>query len=161
MTWKTEQVKNSFPKNVADAILKIPLSRRRMNDCWSWAYITNGYYTVKSGYKETRKSRNNLNERINHEDTNQMVEYKSLWKQIWSLPIPPKISFFRWHICKDILPTCDALRHRGLDIQDLCPCCKNETETMVHAIIQCNSIKDLWNSSGLPYVLEFDNNLSF
>ena len=45
----------SFQINDANAIFKIPLSRRRAADSVVWLHTKNGVYSVRSGYHKARK----------------------------------------------------------------------------------------------------------
>lgn len=45
-----EYVLLNFQKEDAEAILRIPLSRRHIKDSVTWLYTQKGNYTVKSGY---------------------------------------------------------------------------------------------------------------
>lgn len=48
--WDREYVLLNFQKEDAEAILRIPLSRRHIKDAVMWLHTQKGNYTVKSGY---------------------------------------------------------------------------------------------------------------
>ena len=48
--WDKERIEASFHKFDAEAILKILLSRRLVQDSIVWIHTKNGKYSVKSGY---------------------------------------------------------------------------------------------------------------
>ena len=46
---------STFHREDAEAICRIPLSRRNVSDSITWIYNTNGNFTVKLAYKVARK----------------------------------------------------------------------------------------------------------
>ncbi|KAF7808930.1 uncharacterized protein G2W53_035673 [Senna tora] len=82
-------------------------------------------------------------------------------KQIWNTPIPGKIKHFVWRACKEILPVCDSLARRGIDISPVCPLCNSEPESVFHALFRCSSLEDFWSRTNLPFVSEAEDGISF
>ena len=67
-----------------------------------------------------------------------------LWKRIWQLNIPEKIRIFAWRLCMS-LPTMANLNRRGIQVDVLCPICKNEEEGVEHAILSCELVEAVWS----------------
>ncbi|MBA0571077.1 hypothetical protein Golob_004669 [Gossypium lobatum] len=49
--WKKELIESTFPKEVADRILRIPLAVDPHDDFLAWSGEPSGEYTVHSAYK--------------------------------------------------------------------------------------------------------------
>ena len=49
-SWNRELIISKFHKEDAEAILRIPLSRRQVVDSVMWLHTARGVYSVKSGY---------------------------------------------------------------------------------------------------------------
>ncbi|KAF7802500.1 reverse transcriptase [Senna tora] len=84
-SWNTQMIYQSFDTLVAEEILKIPLSRRRVEDGWMWVYSNNGSFTVKTAYKAAHQS---------YSDSNRWGVYKGVWKRVWNMNVPSKIRNF-------------------------------------------------------------------
>ena len=50
-SWDRDVVAGFFAPLEADLILKIPLSPTNVKDKFIWPHVSNGVYTVKSGYR--------------------------------------------------------------------------------------------------------------
>ncbi|KAF7801902.1 uncharacterized protein G2W53_041013 [Senna tora] len=48
-----------------------------------------------------------------------------------------------------------------MDILPNCPLSDSEDEIMVHALLGCSSIRDVWRNSQIPFVEEFDAEVPF
>ena len=46
----------------------------------------------------------------------------------------------------DALPTMVNLQKRGIGVNDLCPCCGFESETLFHSIIKCEVARRVWDN---------------
>ena len=86
----------------AAAILRIPLSRRQVQDRLVWKFCCDGKYKVKSGYHVARMLDDDTNGR--EESLVQRSDHQ-LWKQLWQLHVPSKIKVFGWRACLNILPS--------------------------------------------------------
>ncbi|XP_075636695.1 uncharacterized protein LOC142608925 [Castanea sativa] len=80
--WDRERIYMIFDQFDAEAILRIPLSRRQVQDKMVWMYCRNGIYTVKSGYHVARMLDEDANGR--EESLEQRVDHR-VWTQIWKL----------------------------------------------------------------------------
>ena len=53
--WRYEEIQTIFHSDEADAICKIPLSRRCVADTMIWLHNPRGVFTVKSAYHVARR----------------------------------------------------------------------------------------------------------
>ncbi|XP_022751575.1 uncharacterized protein LOC111300197 [Durio zibethinus] len=58
--------------------------------------------------------------------------------------MPPKINIFGWRLNNGILPVFSNLRRRGIGVQDRCPICRQEEETIMHAFKRCRLASEIW-----------------
>ena len=128
----------------ADAILRVPLSRRVVQDVLLWSFAKEGRYTVRSRYfvaKQLRKDESNDGESSKHKVVG------SLWSRLWKAAIPNKIKIFSWRACLNILPTQDNLIQRR--VVECVRCCfyQKETESVMHVLWSCGAAQDVWAES--------------
>ena len=110
-----------FNQYDAEAILKIPLSRRQVQDKMVWMHCRNGKYTVKSGYHVARMLAGDTNGR--EESSEQRANHR-VWNRLWQLRVPSKIKVFGWSACIDILPSKVNLVRRQILKEDRCGLCQ-------------------------------------
>ncbi|CAN0900718.1 hypothetical protein LINGRAHAP2_LOCUS21001 [Linum grandiflorum] len=79
-----------------------------------------------------------------------------LWAKVWSLPLQPKLRFFLWKLIHDILPTSEALLHRGIEMDSLCPVCGMCPETISHLFFSCTIAQTLSSSLGCNNFTDHD-----
>ena len=139
--WDHSIIDRAFSKFDAEAIYRIPLSRRYTSDVLVWLHNKNGRYSVRSGYYTARL----LARESKHmgEGSNPRVG-SDVWAKVWGLHIPTKIKVFVWRACHDILPTYDKLRQRRIIDFDLCPVCNQAPETILHSLWECAATQDVW-----------------
>ena len=138
--WKSDFVLSSFPFEIAEAILQIPLSFSHTEDKIVWHHETNGLYTVKSGYRFLCQQEGGL-----EDDLPEHVEEDRLALRLnWKADVPPKVRIFGWRLFHGILPVMDTLRSRGMDIATLCFRCQQASETVAHAIRECPCAAAVW-----------------
>ncbi|XP_012072790.1 uncharacterized protein LOC105634534 [Jatropha curcas] len=134
VSWNVDLVRGLFPPDIAAIVLCIKLSHRDCEDKLIWHWTTDGKYTTKSAYHLAR----NLVFR------GQTAAHNVIWKCIWELQVPPKVSHFLWRACHDILPSKSRLHLKGLNIDDRCLAC-GEEETDVHALVGCPVAVSCWS----------------
>lgn len=82
-----------------------------------------------------------------------------LWlrcKFLWGLAIPSKVKNFIWQAFHELLPTKTNLSMRGILDNNMCSHCKSQPETLVHALLLCPPVKEVWSSSPIwPSLLNF------
>lgn len=134
----------NFHKQDAEAILRIPLSRRHIQDSVMWLHTQDGTYTIKSSYHvavEILKIEKNWTESSCSPPSN------NVWERIWKLRIPNKIKVFSWRANLNILPTRDNLCKRKIMADNICELCKSDRESGIHALWECEVARDIWASS--------------
>lgn len=75
----------SFPEEVAEKILRIPLAEEPHDDFWAWSGEPSGEYTVRSAYKLLQSMK---------EDPRTyalQTDYREFYKKLWLLNLPSKI----------------------------------------------------------------------
>ena len=65
---------------------------------------------------------------------------------IWKLNFPNKIKHFMWRACKNILPTKNRLKVRGMGLEDCCAVC-GLSETSGHTLRGCEFAKKVWSTT--------------
>ena len=141
--WRSDLIMSLFHREDADAITKIPLSRRVVLDSISWLHNKNGKFTIKSTYKVARKMRGNGN----RAESSGGCVGKLIWPGLWKLCIPNKIKFFGWRACNNILPTRCNLEKRRIINEDKCHICTREAESAVHVLWGYAMVQDVWAGS--------------
>uniref|UniRef100_A0A803NMT1 RNase H type-1 domain-containing protein n=1 Tax=Cannabis sativa TaxID=3483 RepID=A0A803NMT1_CANSA len=68
---------------------------------------------------------------------------------MWKLRMPPKIKNHLWRTGTNCLPTMDQLRIKRVEVSALCPFCQNENETVLHCLVTCQVIKEVWKRVGI------------
>lgn len=137
--WRRDVIMEKFCREEADAICKIPLSRRYIADSVVWMHTKSGRYTIRSGYHVARKFLRNDDGIGSSRGVSQQV-----WKRIWHLHVPNKIKIFGWRACQDILPTRVNLGRRKIITERGCQGCTGVPDTAIHAIWECGIAQDVW-----------------
>ena len=91
--WDRERIYMLFNHFDAEAILRIPFSRRQVQDRLVWKFYRNEKYMVMSGYHVARMLDGDTNGR---EESSAQRSDHQLWKQLWQLRVPSKIKVFGW-----------------------------------------------------------------
>uniref|UniRef100_A0A2C9V6E1 RNase H type-1 domain-containing protein n=1 Tax=Manihot esculenta TaxID=3983 RepID=A0A2C9V6E1_MANES len=140
-TWNREVLSQVFNDRDRNLILSLPLPNISKPDSLYWRLSTDGFYSVKSAYKALTWD----------ESLVSMNDQQHLWKKIWSLQLIPKVKNFIWRACSNILPVRSVLVSRHVPIQDVCPFCLVESETIFHALISCPFVRQVWRASYLGW----------
>ena len=161
--WRRFLIFSIFNDTIANAICDIPLPVNPRPDSWFWSMSSNGHYTVKSGYKVFREMNGFVTaDVLNYNSSSYCLDdFGPVLNAVWKNDLPPKYRVFLWRCCRNILPTFEALNHRGMDVEDTCPSCNEDPESCLHALLSCKLIHSLWIASGLPFVQEFDHDMPF
>ena len=139
--WDYSLIDKAFSKYDAEAIYRIPLSKRYVPDVMVWMHNKNGRYSVRSGYHTARKL---LRESKQEGEGSNLRASSDVWARIWKLYIPTKIKVFMWQACHDILPTYEKLQQQRIIKNDLCPICNRVPKTILHAVWECAAAQDVW-----------------
>jgi hypothetical protein len=144
--WNGSIIDNLFPTNVAKIIKNIPLCTSLPPDKIFWSGTSNGMFSVRSAYHLgldlLRKQKGECSFRIISAD---------FWKKLWALKVPNSSKIFLWRACQNLLPTKQNLLKKCVLKDDLCPCCKFQEESIIHALWSCPSAQDVWGSGSLVF----------
>ncbi|CAN0906113.1 Putative ribonuclease H protein At1g65750 [Linum grandiflorum] len=126
-------------------ITSIPLPTNPIEDSIIWQYAPSGAYTVQSRYSLLRS--------INSPPMFEPVSLidPQLWNQLWSLQVPPKLSFFLWRIFHKIIATKVALLSKKIVKDSVCPVCLEGEESIEHIFLICPLAIRLYSMADLPY----------
>lgn len=133
--WDTELLEDLFDARDIALIKRIPLSMHADNDSWYWLLDEKGEFTVKSCYRGLQGECRS--------------DQSRLWRRIWDMKLPSKVTNFVWRLCKGCLPTNAALVTKHVNIGADCPRCHREAETGVHVMFLCDFAKTVWTTAGL------------
>ncbi|KAF4394198.1 hypothetical protein F8388_005832 [Cannabis sativa] len=138
--WNLTSLQNTFPSDNCQAILTIPLTNIGTPDSYFWSFTPHGTYTVSSGYHQAHTQ-------LHHNDpaSSNSTASQDWWKQMWTLPLPPKLKHFLWRTCHDILPTSHNLFKRKILPSSSCCRCLYHDETLEHAPFRCPAVQGIWN----------------
>ena len=140
---RSEFILDMFEQADAEAICRIQLSRRDVEDTLIWMHHKKGLFTVKSAYKVVREVLHSGN----LAESSRVCVGKEAWATLRKLWIPNKIKAFGWKACNDILPTKENLSKRKIIEDEMCPICTRFLESAIHALWECEVAKDLWAGS--------------
>ena len=115
--WKQDLIMTTFHSEDAEAICRIPLSRRRVVDSIIWLRNRNGRYFVKSGYYVARQVLRSENWAKCSRGNDKQKVLKALWK----MKVLNKIKIFGWRACHGILPTRLNLAKCNIIAETVCP----------------------------------------
>lgn len=68
---------------------------------------------------------------------------RDLWKQVWHLKLPPKLSIFLWKFLNDRLPCTTNISKRIHSFSDACIFC-GEPESQIHIFFKCSKAAQIW-----------------
>lgn len=88
-------------------------------------------------------------------------ERNAVWKVIWSLGGPPKLSHFLWRACTNSVATQGRLYDRHVADNGLCILCGHEQESIVHALFDCPEVQQVWENSPFQVYLQDAPKTSF
>ena len=64
---------------------------------------------------------------------------------IWKSNLLRKIKFFLWLVIRDVLPTCEFLIARRLEITNMCYLCKSNVENINHIFKFYPFVQGIWD----------------
>ncbi|XP_062116553.1 uncharacterized protein LOC133830553 [Humulus lupulus] len=137
--WDMDVVNDLFNRRDAKCILSIPINPNRSIDSWYWSLEASGLFTVRSCYKSLQLLKNG-------EAT---IEEKAFWRGIWKVKVPPKVKDLIWRSASGCLPTNASLHLKHVGADSICPLCKSERETVLHALVSCRIVWPCWDKLGL------------
>lgn len=136
--WDTELVNSTFSVDVRTLNLSIPLFNSWPVDSRFWWPNSNGIFSVKSAYWLGRMGL----EQVWGNNHGQLQ--REVWKMVWNLGTPPKLSHFIWRACKGSLAVRERLYFRRIIDQPTCNVCGGANETIIHALFHCKYAQLIW-----------------
>ncbi|MBA0818390.1 hypothetical protein Gohar_022421 [Gossypium harknessii] len=115
--WRKELIESTFPEEIADRILRIPLAINPHDDLLAWSDEPSGEYTVRSAYKVLQSL---------DEDPSAYVlqtDYKGFYNKLWLLNLPSKIKITVWKASWNYLPLRANMQQRRLTNTTICSRC--------------------------------------
>jgi hypothetical protein len=150
--WDYDLVRQTFNEIDAGQILTIPI-QEGFDDFPAWHPDPKGIFSVKSAYKLRLKLFDvAAGQPTSSSVANLTTSASTNWQKIWSLNTPRKISMFLWRLGHNILPVKMNLKHRGLDLETLCPMCHRLDEDCGHSFLKCKFSKAVWREANLESV---------
>ncbi|XP_072088190.1 uncharacterized protein [Arachis hypogaea] len=138
--WNVSKIKDLFPPEVCEQILKTPISIVRKEDSLFWPFREDGNYSIKTGYQVAKlETLEGLSE-----NPSTSTDNRELWKEIWNMNVPSKIRMFLWKAAQNIIPVNSNLYKRRLRDNPICSICKKEEETVEHAVLLCEWTRGTW-----------------
>lgn len=107
-----------------------------------WKENRSKKFSVKSAYQVAQRMREL--DRVEHSG---MVPERSVWRQLWSLNVPPKesdVCIIVQRACSNILLTRDNLHCQKIDIDPWCEFCCQQSESVAHLLWECPFAKNVW-----------------
>ena len=124
-----------LPKNIQREILATPIPlAARAEDKLAWKFSSKGDFDLKSAYSLTLPP-------------SLEVPFRGKW--IWKFNTLPRIQSFVWQCMHHSISVRQCLTARGMDIEISCPICCNGPESILHALRDCPSARDIWHQLGV------------
>lgn len=139
-SWDIDVLTDILCTRDVELIKTIPIPHVERQDSWYWLLDEKGVFSVKSCYRWLQGEC--------------MNQYTYLWKKIWNMKLPEKVTNFLWRLCKGCLPTNVALASRHVDVPTGCPWCHSLAETDVHVIFSCDFARTVWQNTGLLQLIQ-------
>ncbi|KAF4361328.1 hypothetical protein G4B88_015920 [Cannabis sativa] len=140
--WDLTAVSSNFGQAEIDRILSIPLSIFPSEDALIWNGTTSGNYMVKSGYYFATSL-------AEHQDAGSTYVYENWWSKFWKLKLPSKLRIFVWKVFHNAIPVAAELHRKHIANTPYCPLCKQQQETIPHALFLCTRAKEVWRLSSI------------
>ncbi|CAL1363580.1 unnamed protein product [Linum trigynum] len=130
-TWLTEKFEDFLPESVTHKITARavdPLTGE--SDVLFWHPTSDGKFSAKSAYQLTQQPT--------------AGEPNSLWKNIWSLPVPERVRCFLWLVAHEKV-SCNVQRvKRKITSSPFCYRCQSQEETSLHIFRDCPPAAFFW-----------------
>lgn len=114
-----------------------------------WHYTTRGVYTVRSGYYVAVQ-------RDESSSNGSSCGFKEGLQKLWNLKLPNKIKIHTWRLIFEAIPVHTNLKHRGIEVDEICLSCKSYPEDAKHTFWYCKFDRKVWRNSDLwPCLIVF------
>ncbi|KAJ1424972.1 Reverse transcriptase zinc-binding domain [Sesbania bispinosa] len=128
--WNLDLLENLLPSNIIQVVSLTHTNLEAGHDSTLWSASPDGMFTVKI-----------VVQAIN----NWMPgSHSPLFKRIWSSPCPEWIRTFIWLLENNALLTNSCRVRCHMTDSDVCPCCSQNSESVLHVIRDCQWAKQVW-----------------
>ncbi|KAA3468559.1 reverse transcriptase [Gossypium australe] len=134
--WNKELIVNTFPEDVAELILRIPLATVPHEDFLAWSGEPSGVFSVRSSYKLLQSGDPTAYALHNN--------YRDFYKKIWQVDVPTKVKIFIWKLSWNYIASKVNLHTRRLGNSRLCPRCSGGEESLNHLFRECPVSAEIW-----------------
>uniref|UniRef100_A0A803Q4P0 Reverse transcriptase zinc-binding domain-containing protein n=1 Tax=Cannabis sativa TaxID=3483 RepID=A0A803Q4P0_CANSA len=153
--WDEDVLHDLFSEHDRKLIRAVVISSSMEFDTRYWSFEASGHYTVKSACKRLQV----VNGRWTSGNNSR------LWRKLWNLKIPEKVSVFLWRACRNNLPTHVNLKVKHVTALVICPFCQLSDETVEHLFVECSFARLCWQqfntslsiAAGVKFVDWFSN----
>ncbi|KAF5481359.1 hypothetical protein F2P56_002016 [Juglans regia] len=142
--WNKQLIERIFTQEEVEQICSIPISRLNSEDKMIWGGTKKGQFSVSSAYQMEMNKKEALKG-----ESSRGREGDARWQEVWGLNIPGKVKIFMWRAMKELLATRVNLSLRKITDSSSCPICKNDDESVMHAIWYCPAAADVWSESDI------------
>lgn len=133
-SWDWTKVSMELPVNLKMKIQATPYAMLApTEDKLSWSLNPRGIFDLKSAYSLA--------------SDNEPYQFDGEW--IWKAKVLPKIKFFAWKCMHNSVGVKACLAGRGMSTNMMCPLCGLEVETIVHALRDCRTVREVWFNLGV------------
>lgn len=141
--WNTTLLHSLFSNWEVSAILQEFIPEFPTQDEWTWTCTKNGVFSVRSAYYLA------LRERDKEGTSTSAGHGHTLWQKLWLSCVPPKMRLFGWKLLHGGVPVRSQLASRGMQLDEYCPICGEDKETIQHAFCLCPEARFVWQVSAL------------
>ena len=135
LCWDWDRIPFELPSKVKSIIQATPIPvTSKGQDKLAWSSNLKGSFDLKSAYFIVIK-----------EDSAPPLNYGWIWK----LHTLPRIQTFLWLCMHNSTGVKVCLVKRGVVVDELCPTCQREPESIIHAIRDCVWVKTIWIQLGV------------
>jgi ribonuclease HI len=143
-SWNVPMLQQFFLPMDIEVITSIPLSTRRMDDCWAWHFEKTGIFSVRSAYRMICNIKRTREAWIEGRATSSNhKEEERAWTSLWKVKVPSKIRVFLWRLAKQSIPTGDVRHRRHMAPDISCGIC-GQADSWRHSLLECNMARCVW-----------------
>ncbi|KAK5802755.1 hypothetical protein PVK06_030374 [Gossypium arboreum] len=135
-SWDVNKVKQVYGQDWSLKICDIPIGDVDQEDKIIWFHNIHGCFTSKSAYSW-----------ILLKDMG-YGPHRFFWRALWKLDTLPKIRVFTWCVGHEVLPTNGKIASIRPGFNKGCPRCGAETETLLHALRDCPTSREVLSIGG-------------
>lgn len=143
--WDKDVINRILPHE-APTILCLKPSKTGVQDKHCWIKTKNGEYSTKTGYYSA------LDKQWEQRPAPPSRHLCNWMKDVWTVPLSPKLQIFLWKIMNGALPLGESLEKRGLRENIACVHC-GARETATHLFLQCPFAMSVWSSAPIHQVV--------